>query len=177
LALIKSLRDHTGPISEKIITVNKYYFEYLRQTFDNYPKRMRDLDQLADLTLPYTSLNNFLNDMALDPMEVEPGARGEYDSLTLSTIHSSKGLEWRTVILLWACEGKIPSPMTTEDPDELEEERRLVYVATTRAMHNLVIVAPQTRLDRRMGMVNMELSRFFREIPDNCFRKRQGRNG
>jgi DNA helicase-2/ATP-dependent DNA helicase PcrA len=173
IQMIRDLKAHSGPVSEKVATVNKSYFDYLKQAFDNYPKRMRDLEELTDMALQYSSLNRFLNDMALDPIDTDPQGLNGQESLTLSTIHSAKGLEWRTVILLWACEGKIPSPMS-EDEDELEEERRLVYVATTRAKHNLVITAPQTRLDRRIGVLNTPVSRFFSEIPDGLFRKYRG---
>lgn len=169
ITLINHLRNHSGPISEKIDLINESYFSYLKDNFDNYPKRMMDLDKLSDLTLQYTDLNNFLNDMALDPPETDPGSTLSDDSLILSTIHSAKGLEWHTVILIWACEGKIPSHMS-ELKDELEEERRLVYVACTRAKHNLVILAPMTRMDRRMGVVGASVSRFFLEPHSNLFR-------
>ncbi len=174
ISLVNHLRNHSGPIPEKIDLINKAYFSYLKDNFDNYPKRMRDLEQLSDLTLQYKDLNHFLNDMALDPPESDPGATFSDESLVLSTIHSSKGLEWHTVILIWACEGKMPSHMS-ELRDELEEERRLVYVACTRAKHNLVILSPMTRMDRRMGVVGASVSRFFSEPPSDLFRRYNGR--
>jgi len=116
-------------------------------------------------------LNRFLNDLAVESPD-DGGARSDVprDSLVLSTIHSSKGLEWHTVILLWATEGRIPSPRSEDSTDDLEEERRLVYVATTRAMHNLVVLAPRTFLDRRVGEVPVSVSRFFEEVPQEFFR-------
>jgi ATP-dependent DNA helicase UvrD/PcrA len=170
IKLIGDLTEHKGPISEKVETVNKYYFPFLKEKYDNFPKRMRDLEQLADLTVSYRSLNRFLNDMALEPPEEDVTATdAKANSLVLSTIHSAKGLEWHTVIIIWASEGRIPSPMAGT-PEELEEERRLLYVATTRAKHNLVIVAPMSLLDRRRGLVPVKLSRFFEEIPPEYFR-------
>jgi DNA helicase-2/ATP-dependent DNA helicase PcrA len=171
LSLIAELVDHKGPISEKVERINLYYFPFLKDRYDNYPKRMRDLEHLADLTVSYRSLNRFLNDMALEPPDEERSSlAARNENLVLSTIHSAKGLEWHTVIIIWAAEGRIPSPMSLDSPGDLEEERRLLYVATTRAKHNLVVVAPLTLLDRRLGQVPVRLSRFFEEIPPEYFR-------
>lgn len=171
LGLMSDLMHHAGPISEKVERINTYYFPFLEEKFDNYPKRMRDLEHLANLTASYKSLNRFLSDMALEPPDNGgPESDAPKKSLVLSTIHSAKGLEWHTVILLWAAEGRIPSPMAQDSLEDLEEERRLVYVATTRAMHNLVVLAPQTFLDRRLGLVPVTPSRFFQEIPLEYFR-------
>lgn len=168
--LISDLLAHKGPISEKVEMVNQYYFPFLKEKYDNYPKRMRDLEQLADLTVSYKSLNRFLNDMALEPPDEDgAGLDSKTNGLVLSTIHSAKGLEWHTVILIWAVEGRIPSPMAAT-PEELEEERRLLYVATTRAKHNLVVIAPLHFLDRQKGYVSARPSRFFEEIPSEYFR-------
>lgn len=171
LELINEIKNDTGPISHKVELINHYYFPFLKEKYDNYPKRMRDLDHLADLTSGYKSLNRFLNDMALEPPDEEKnnGCARE-DALVLSTIHSAKGLEWHTVILIWAAEGRIPSPMAMGSPEDLEEERRLLYVAATRAKHNLVVVAPHMALDRQKGQVPVKLSRFVEEIPPEYFR-------
>ena len=74
------------------------------------------------------------------------------------------------MIVIWAAEGKIPSPMADGSPEELEEERRLLYVATTRAKQNLVIVAPRTFMDRNKGVGPVRLSRFIEEVPRELFR-------
>ncbi|MBM4326520.1 MAG: ATP-dependent helicase [Deltaproteobacteria bacterium] len=171
LELIHDLRNGADTISEKVDRVNRRYFPFLKQNYDNYPKRMRDLEQLADLTVPYKSLNRFLNDMALEPPDEEASGSGPgSNTVVLSTIHSAKGLEWHTVIIIWAAEGKIPSPMASTSPHEIEEERRLIYVAATRAKRNLVVCAPRTQLDRVRGVIPARLSRFFEEIPDEYFR-------
>jgi DNA helicase-2/ATP-dependent DNA helicase PcrA len=172
IELLKEIRSsESATLAEKIDKVNKHYFPFLQQKYDNYPKKMRELDQLADMALSYRSLTSFLNDVALEPPDSET-TFGEYgaESLVLSTIHSAKGLEWHTVILLWAAEGRLPSPMSIFSPDDLEEERRLLYVATTRAKHNLVITAPRTFFDRTRGVVPVKFSRFFEEIPEDYFR-------
>ncbi len=168
--LISGLRDKSGSIADKIEEINRHYFPYLKENFDNFPKRMRDLEQLADMTVGYRNLNRFLNDMALEPPNAE-GVRDdcEKDSLILSTIHSAKGLEWSNVIIIWATEGRIPPPMARESPDDLEEERRLLYVATTRAKRNLVIIAPRMSPDRQRGESPAHLSRFIDEVPPDYF--------
>ncbi len=169
--LVADLKERTGPISEKVEMINLHYFPYLKDHYDNYPKRMRDLEQLADLTASYRSLNRFLNDMALEPPDDERTSQGRPENtLVLSTIHSAKGLEWHTVIIIWAAEGRIPSPMADRSQEEMEEERRLLYVATTRAKHNLIVVAPKTFMDRNRGVVPVRLSRFLEEVPEEYFR-------
>ena len=171
LSLIHDLRTTEGTIAQKVEQITDYYSPLLKEKFDNYPKRMRDLEHLANLTMQYRTLNRFLNDMALEPPDDDGTGSGlAGDNLVLSTIHSSKGLEWHTVIIIWAAEGRIPSPMAEGSPEDLEEERRLLYVATTRAMHNLVVLAPTTFLDRRVGQVPVALSRFFEEVPREFFR-------
>ncbi|MDR3603632.1 MAG: ATP-dependent helicase [Syntrophaceae bacterium] len=162
-----------GSLPEKIDQVNRFVTPYLQSSYDNYPKRLRELDQLAQMSAPYKSLTEFLNDVALEPPD--PEIDEDIDSqqrLVLSTIHSAKGLEWGTVIIIWAAEGRIPSPMSLGDPDDLEEERRLLYVAVTRAKERLVIVVPQTIYDRRLGLVPTTPSRFLEEIPMDRFATR-----
>jgi DNA helicase-2/ATP-dependent DNA helicase PcrA len=168
--LLGSLRDEPNPIADKVDKVSTYYYPFLKENYDNYPKRMRDLEHLADLTTSYRSMNRFLNEMALEPPDADFGdTRPTGDSVVLSTIHSAKGLEWHTVIVIWAVEGRIPSPMADEEGG-MEEERRLLYVAATRAKHNLVVVSPMTVLQRRMGSVPARLSRFLEEIPEEYLR-------
>jgi DNA helicase-2/ATP-dependent DNA helicase PcrA len=173
IKLFEELRSVDESVPDKIDRVKRYYEPHLIEAFDNYPKRMNELNSLADLAVPYTNLKRFLADLALDPPATDIAAHDPADhrgSLTLSTIHSAKGLEWSVVIVIWACEGRIPSPMSLDAPDELEEERRLVYVAATRAKHRLVFVAPQEMLDRTRGRVPARVSRFLEELPTEWFR-------
>ncbi len=164
------LRNHESSLPEKLELVNRSYLPYLQENFDNFPKRLRDLDQLASMGGSYSSVGEFLADVALEPPEVEqPEFVDSSQRITLSTIHSAKGLEWETVVIIWATEGRIPSPMAFNSPDDLEEERRLIYVATTRAKRNLVIIAPQNVYDRRMGTIPTALSRFFDQVSPDSF--------
>ena len=118
----------------------------------------------------YSSLSEFLAEVALEPPDADHSEFVDSSQrVTLSTIHSAKGLEWETVVIIWATEGRIPSPMAFNSPDDLEEERRLIYVATTRAKKNLVIIAPQNIYDRRLGTVPTALSRFFDQVSPDSF--------
>lgn len=152
-----------------------YYKEYMDEKYDNTSKRWRDIETFLQITDQYKDLPTFLNDMILDPPinsldELEPESK-EDEYLTLSTIHSAKGLEWKVVFLIWATEGKFPSAKSTHTIESVEEERRLFYVATTRAKDNLYIVHPFGIFDRESGMVLSEPSRFIREIGDDFLEK------
>lgn len=167
---IWNVKISPGTIARKVEEINSYYYPFLQERYDNYPKRMRDLEQLANLTVPYKTLGRFLNEMALEPPDDSASSdrHAKDDRLVLSTIHSSKGLEWHTVCLLWVTEGRIPSPQAEGMDDDMEEERRLLYVATTRARERLIIIAPRISFDRRYGSVEIQLSRFIEDIPNGC---------
>ena len=109
--------------------------------------RLADLDQLALLARGCQARGRFLSELTLDPPASTSDLAGppllDEDYLILSTIHSAKGLEWDAVHVIHATDGCIPSDMATGDDDELEEERRLLYVALTRARDELTIASPQ----------------------------------
>ena len=155
---------------EQIDLIVQYYLPILkRDQRDDYPKRQKDLEHFSIITERYRSLNRLLSDMALEPPNSSVGDvlatdRDEEGVLTLSTIHSAKGLEWHSVFIIWAVEGRFPSLYNKED-DELEEERRLMYVAATRAKENLFISYPINIFDRATGMVLSRPSRFLEDIP------------
>ncbi len=150
----------------------KYYQPYLKEKYDDFNKRLNDLDSLERIASRYKSLEQFLTDMALEPPErcmVEAGSKDRDDStLTLSTIHSAKGLEWHSVFVIYVAEGHLPSYLSLEDTEAIEEERRLFYVALTRAKENLFLLKPH--LDRSprsyfdgSGTVFTHVSRFLEE--------------
>ena len=124
----------------------EHYQPLLKEKYDDFNKRLNDLDSLLKIAARYTSLECFLTDMALEPPErsiIEAGLRDKDDScVRLSTIHSAKGLEWHTVFILYVAEGHLPSYLSLEDSDAIEEERRLFYVASTRAKENLYFLKP-----------------------------------
>jgi DNA helicase-2/ATP-dependent DNA helicase PcrA len=109
---------------------------------------------------PNTSLNDTLSNG--DPVD---------DRLVLSTVHSAKGLEWHTVFIIWALDGRFPSIYAIHDETELEEELRLIYVAATRAKENLFFTYPAQIYDRMSGMVLNRPCRFIDNIPDDILSK------
>jgi DNA helicase II / ATP-dependent DNA helicase PcrA len=148
----------------------EYYQPLLKEKYDDFNKRLNDLDSLERIASRYKSLEQFLSDMALEPPErgvVTAGLKDNDDSrVTLSTIHSAKGLEWHTVFLLYVAEGHLPSYLSLENEDAVEEELRLFYVAATRAKENLFLLKPH--IDRgpksfmdEGGSVFTQVSRFL----------------
>jgi len=146
IALLKKVTPANTEPGQLVKIFLEYYHPLLKDKYDDFNKRLNDLDSLERIASRYNSLENFLGDMALEPPErsiVEAGKKDKDDStLTLSTIHSAKGLEWHTVFLIFAAEGHLPSYLSLEDEEAIEEERRLFYVATTRAKENLFIIKP-----------------------------------
>ena len=155
-------------VSQQVRAVRDYYKPILSAKYDDYPKRLRELEYLQDWTLKYDRLTEFLADVALEPPNTnvpENHADLPSDHLVLSTIHSAKGLEWRAVFLLSAVEGRLPPSQAYADEEVLEEERRLVYVAVTRAKEHLYLCCPQRIYDRRTGFRSTPLSLFLRQLP------------
>lgn len=129
---------------EGVKQVMAYYNPVLEKKFDDFPRRKRDLESLLTMARRYGSLKAFLDDLALEPptssADLDPGGKGE--ALTLSTVHSAKGLEWPVVFIIWATEGRFPLARSFSNPESIEEERRLMYVAATRAKDRLIICYP-----------------------------------
>ncbi|MDQ1266704.1 MAG: ATP-dependent helicase UvrD/PcrA, partial [Bacteroidota bacterium] len=162
--MLREIRNDNLSIGDKAATASEYYLPLLKKRYDDWQKRQRDIEMFLTITERYTGLQEFFNEVALDPpvdslAELEKES-GEEEFLTLSTIHSAKGLEWKVVFLIWALEGRFPSARAGEDIDSLEEERRLFYVACTRAKDDLFISYPTNIYDRETGYVLSEPSRF-----------------
>ena len=150
----------------------QYYAPILKRTHpDDHPKRLRDLEHFQGITDRYRSLERLLADMALEPpndsvagvLAVNP----DEGPLILSTVHSAKGLEWHSVFIIWALEGRFPSFYNINTDEELEEERRLLYVAATRAKENLFISYPIKIFDRGLRMVLSRPSQFIEGISED----------
>ena len=143
------------PVAGQIQRLREWYAPVCADAFDDPVPRLADLEQLEVLAGDTTSRTAFLDDLVLDP----PASTGDLagvphvdeDYLVLSTIHSAKGLEWDTVHLLHAADGMIPSDMATGRPEEVEEERRLLYVAMTRPRHELDVYVPLRYYHQRFG--------------------------
>jgi len=172
LELLKSVdcqRDAPAKLIEKFLD---YYQPLLKVKYDDFNKRLNDLDSLLRIAERYKTTEQFLVDMALEPPErslVEAGKKDRHDAaLTLSTIHSAKGLEWHTVFLIYVAEGHLPSYLSLETEEKVEEERRLFYVAATRAKVNLLLLKPHIDRSPRSfidggGSVFTQVSRFLEQ--------------
>jgi len=150
----------------------QYYAPILKRTHpDDHPKRLRDLEHFQGITDRYRSLERLLADMALEPPNDSVGGVLAVDPdegpVILSTIHSAKGLEWHSVFIIWALEGRFPSFYNINTDEELEEERRLLYVAATRAKENLFISYPIKIFDRGLRMVLSRPSQFIEGISED----------
>ncbi len=168
-ALMAGLRGEGKRPPEQIASVLEYYLPLMRDAYpDDYPKRERDLEHFQNITERYRSLDQMLADMALEPPSDSLGGvlatDPEEGYVTLSTIHSAKGLEWRVVFLIWAADGRFPGPMSV-GVEELEEERRLMYVAITRARDELYLSYPIYMFDRANGYTMGRASRFLEDLP------------
>ncbi len=166
--LLKDLWEKRISLSEKLFKIWKFYkpvFE--RVYYEDYFKREKDIEGLIALSEKYLTLEEFLTDLILEPLEITDIEKSIKDEevLTLSTIHSAKGLEWHTVFILSLIEGRFPSFYTLENEEELEEERRLFYVAVTRAREKLFLIVPMTIYIPGEGKTLAKISRFVKEIP------------
>jgi len=127
--------------------VRRWYEPHLERIHDDAAARQDDLVQLGQIASTYPSRERFLTELTLDPPDATSDRAGspllDEDYLILSTIHSAKGQEWKSVFILNAVDGCLPSDLATGSSAEIEEERRLLYVAMTRAKDNLHLIIPQ----------------------------------
>ena len=164
---------HTKNIlpSEKVQLVFDYYHPLFAVKYDDFNKRQKDLEIFHNISENYISLDSLLADMAIEPIIESAIDLGEEDKeeefVTLSTIHSAKGLEWHSVFIIHAVDGFFPSNRSAESLETLEEERRLMYVASTRAKQNLFITYPMNMYNREAGITLSKPSRFISDVtPD-----------
>jgi DNA helicase-2/ATP-dependent DNA helicase PcrA len=141
---LKSIYDKKLDPGEQFARVLDYYSPILQEKFDNWHVRLNDLETLKQISTRYNSLEELLADFAIEPpekaiMNMTPGLFAEEKPLTLSTIHSAKGLEWGHVFLIGLMEGVLPVSFALDNEDESEEEHRLFYVAITRAKNELFL--------------------------------------
>ncbi|HEX7173696.1 MAG TPA: ATP-dependent helicase [Pyrinomonadaceae bacterium] len=182
-ALVESLlADDTRatPARQIELILARGYESYLAANYENAETRLEDLRQLALYAARYNSTEDFLGELALLSTERYGGPQpltgedvvsgGEEDELlTLSSVHQAKGLEWRVVFLIWASDGRFPSPRSLRDAEGEEEERRLWYVAITRARDQLYIAYPLTATDHTRQTLLQRPSRFVTEVPPDLF--------
>lgn len=175
-SLFSATDTHGMSVGQLGETIVKYYTPILEQNYDDHPKRARDLEHLVAIMDRYKNLEHFLTDMALEPPNASiddsmVSESTDEDRLVLSTVHSAKGLEWDTVFVIWALDGRFPSIHSFFKEAELEEELRLMYVAATRAKTNLFFTFPVQAYDRGTGTVLSRPSRFLDFIPEHILQK------
>jgi DNA helicase-2/ATP-dependent DNA helicase PcrA len=166
------LAEDPGEIIHRF--VKAFYDQYAIETFENYDRRIEDIDQLVDYTARFETAEAFLSELALltnlDAEQDDPHA-DPLDAVRLSTIHQAKGLEWDVVFVLWLADGMFPSNRSMNDTAGESEERRLFYVATTRAKDVLHLCVPALRRTRDGGVQYFGPSRFVMELPGRLTRE------
>jgi DNA helicase-2/ATP-dependent DNA helicase PcrA len=164
-SLLARLEESNEEPGAKVWQIIDYYRPQMKKKYDDYKKRLKDIETMGSIAERYRSVPALLADMAIEPptesVEDIAATGTETEFLTLSTIHSAKGLEWGVVFMLWALDGRFPPVRAFESEDTLEEERRLFYVACTRAKERLFISYPINIFDRESGMVLGKVSRFL----------------
>ena len=144
--LMATLGEPQRPWAGQLHLAREWYRPHLERIYEHFHTRVGDLDQLELLSGQYPSRERFLTELTLDPPDATSDRAGtpglDEDYLVLSTIHSAKGMEWDTVYLLNVVDGSFPSEFATGRPELIEEERRLLYVAMTRARDELLLIAP-----------------------------------
>lgn len=170
----------TKPIPSAVVDrVRKFYEPVFNNTYDNPQLRLRDLEQLEQIAHGYASLQSFVTDLALDPPARAQDYAGppliDEDYLILSTIHSAKGCEWDVVHLLHCADGNIPADMACGSDEEIAEERRLFYVAMTRARDELNLYFPLRYYFKKNGRSDRhsygQLTRFIKPADITLYEK------
>jgi DNA helicase II / ATP-dependent DNA helicase PcrA len=158
-----------NPPSEMITSiVEAVYDDYAKANFTNYELRREDLNQLAAFARQFKDVHEFLSQLALiSNIDAEPALdqTADNEAVNLSSVHQAKGLEYHTVFVIWLTDGMFPSARSLETRDAIEEERRLFYVAITRAKDELYLTYPHMRLNAGYGDMFQRPSRFLKEIP------------
>jgi len=144
LARVLTTVSESKTPGDQLSAVLRFYRPLLKNKFDDAQRRGRDLEHLQTIAKRYKTSAKLLEDVALDPTEAVGGnaTRRATGFVTLSTVHSAKGLEWNNLFVIWMTDGWFPSNRFQDEFDDLEEERRLLYVATTRAKRDLHFVYP-----------------------------------
>lgn len=143
-ASLKSVYKQNMPVGEQFEIILEYYNPILKNKYDDWNIRLNDLETLKQIGARYDSLEELLADFAIEPPEkgigrVDPSVPEEEKPLTLSTIHSAKGLEWESVFFIGLMDGVLPASFSLNTQEDIEEEHRLFYVGITRAKNHLFL--------------------------------------
>jgi DNA helicase-2/ATP-dependent DNA helicase PcrA len=165
LSLVRNCSGNVSP-SQILLAVLSYYQPLLEANYDDFPKRMQDFAFFKNLSARFSNLEEFLTHITLEPPDQSASNAesedNEDETLTLSTIHSAKGLEWDAVFVIALSDGLIPSARSLESEEQTDEELRLLYVAATRAKTNLFLTHPL-----RSASQNQFLFRYHSVMPGN----------
>lgn len=168
----KDLKNRPDEMIARVI--DSGYANYVIANFDNAKDRIDDLRELVNFAHTYKSTRSLLHDITLRESfkgETINGVPSHQEHLVLSTIHQAKGLEWKAVFMIGLCEGQFPHHKSKDEPVELEEERRLFYVAATRTKNDLYLIHPITRYDYQMGTVISRKSLFLEELNPDLYQR------
>lgn len=170
-SLLEEIARPKQTLHERLDTTLEQYRLWMPRKYDDASRRVHDLEALLVIAERYDDLEQFLSDLAIDPPdfsrpEAALGADSEDEWMTLSTVHSAKGLEWHTVFVVQLNLGRFPGFNSLQDADDYEEERRLLYVAVTRAKSNLFLIKPEEQRGRGGYLEVGELSPLVSEIPN-----------
>lgn len=176
--LLKLVELRQANVAAQVHAAVQFYSPLLAELHDNAEARQRDLEQLEQIASRYGDRHSLLAELTLDPPSTtedfasDPSIDEDY--LILSTIHSAKGLEWDAVYVIHASDGNIPADMATKDPAQIDEERRLFYVALTRAKRWLTVCCPQRYYQTPPGSMSdrhgfAQLTRFLAGEARSCF--------
>jgi ATP-dependent DNA helicase UvrD/PcrA len=168
------------PPAAEIARIRQFIEPFILEHYSSGQARLQDIEQLEHVAGNYSVRGRFLSELALDPPSATSDLAGppllDEDYLILSTVHSAKGGEWDVVHIIHAADGMIPSDMSTGDQEEIEEERRLFYVALTRARDNLYVYFPLRFYRRPRGLDDnhhfAQLTRFLPEPVQSLFDRR-----
>jgi DNA helicase-2/ATP-dependent DNA helicase PcrA len=146
VAMMSAIAAESSAWEGQITQVRAWYEPQLERLYEMAPVRRGDLEQLERLSTQYATRESFVTELTLDPPQASGDLAGDplldEDYLVLSTVHSAKGQEWEAVHVLNVTDGSFPSEFATGRPELIEEERRLLYVAMTRAKQELHLLAP-----------------------------------
>jgi DNA helicase II / ATP-dependent DNA helicase PcrA len=172
LTTLRSQRLSKGPATLISTILESEYVEYLHNAYENSRNRLADLEQLAAYADQFETVDHFLGEITLlstiSGQEIAVGEEKADEHLCLSSIHQAKGLEWSACFVLWLSDGEFPNARAVHDDGQLEEERRLFYVATTRAKTDLYLCHPFTRSGKDRHTIVLRESEFIEELDDGA---------
>ena len=167
VAALEAASDSKASLASKLESILVRYRPWMDKKYDDAAVRARDLEALSVIAERYEEIEQFLSDLAIDPPDFSRGRPDDDDEdefLTVSTVHSAKGLEWHTVFVLQMNAGRFPTFQSLREEDDYEEERRLLYVAVTRARRHLYLMKPEEIATRAYSYEVGELSPLLADV-------------